>query len=162
MGRQKNSGYTLLELLVVVAIIAILAALAAPSFRSILDKQRITGAAEAVLADLRWARSEAIKRNIIVRVTFITGSSWSYTINADPTGVNTLLKTVNGSDFPSTILASVAFTGGVAYTTFDPARGTNPNYGTVTIDSNNYSANVIVSILGSIQICGTMGGYNSC
>jgi type IV fimbrial biogenesis protein FimT len=162
MNRQKNSAFTLLELLIVVAILAILAALAAPSFTAVLDKQRITSASEAVLIDLRWARSEAIKRYTIVRVTFTTGSSWSYTINADPTGVNTLLKTVNGSDFPSTTLSSVAFIGGVDYTTFEPARGTNPNYGTVTIVSNNYSANVIVNILGSVQICGTMGGYNSC
>ncbi|HEY8099070.1 MAG TPA: GspH/FimT family pseudopilin [Methylobacter sp.] len=162
MNGQKDSGFTMIELLVVVAIIAILVAMAVPSFSTVFDKQRITSATEAVLADLRWARSEAIKRNIIVRVTYITGSSWSYTINADPTGANTLLKTVNGSNFASTTLASTTFTGGVAYTTFDPVRGTNPNYGSVTITSNNYSANVIVSILGSVQICGTMGGYNLC
>jgi type IV fimbrial biogenesis protein FimT len=162
MNRQKNSAFTLLELLVVVAIIAILAALAVPSFTPILDKERITGAAEAVLANLRWARTEAIKRNKIIRVTFTTGSPWSYTIHADPTGSNTLLKTVNGSDFPSTTLSTIAFSGGVAYATFDPIRGANLNNGTATITSSNYSASVIVSILGHMRICGTMGGYEAC
>ncbi len=158
MRKSRSSGFTLLELIIVIAIIAILAALAVPSFKTTVEKQRTIGTAEAVLADLRWARAEAIKRNLKVRVTFITGSSWSYTINVDPTGSNTLLKTVNGSDFPSTTL-SAAF-GGV-YTTFDPIRGTNPNNGTATIASDNFSAGVIVSTLGRIRICG-IEGYEAC
>jgi prepilin-type N-terminal cleavage/methylation domain-containing protein len=162
MNRQKNVGITLIEVMIVVAIIGILAALAVPSFSATLDKQRITGAAEAVLGDLRWARTEAIKRNKIVRVAFTTGSPWSYTIYADPTGSNTLLKTVNGSDFPSTTLSTASFAGGVAYTTFDPVRGTNTNIGTATITSNNFSAGVVVSTLGRVRICGTMGGYETC
>lgn len=162
MNRQKNSGLTLLEVMVVVAIIGIIVAIAVPSFSTILEKQRIKGAAEAVLADLRWARAEAIKRNKKVRVTFTTGSSWSYTINGDPTGVNTLLKTVNGSDFPSTTLARVSFAGRVAYTTFEPVRGTNLNNGTARITSNNFSAGVKVSTLGRVRICGSMEDYDAC
>jgi type IV fimbrial biogenesis protein FimT len=162
MNKQKNTGITLVESMIVVAIIGILAALAAPSFSATLDKQRIIGAAEAVLADLRWARTEAIKRNKKVRVIFTTGSSWSYTINVDPTGINTLLKTVNSSDFPSTTLSTASFAGGVAYTTFDPVRGTNTNIGTATIISHNFSAGVVVSTLGRVRICGTMGGYEIC
>ena len=160
MNRQKNTGMTLLEVMVVVAIIGIIVAIAAPSFSTMLEKQRIKGAAEAMLADLRWARAEAIKRNKKVRVTFTTGSSWSYTINGDPTGANTLLKTVNGSNFPSTALRRARFAGRVAYTTFDPVRGTNN--GTVTITSNNFSAGVKVSTLGRVRICGSMGDYDAC
>lgn len=165
MEKLRHSGFTLLELMVVIAVIAILAALAVPSFNTTLDKQRITGAAEAVLADLRWARAEAIKRNTEVRVTFTAGSPWSYTIDtvpalAAPDGI--LPKTVNGSDFPSTTLSSASFAGGVAYTTFDPVRGTNPNNGTATITSNNFSAEVTVSTLGRARLCGSMGGYEPC
>jgi type IV fimbrial biogenesis protein FimT len=162
MNRQKNTGMTLLEVMIVVAIIGIIVAIVAPSFGTILEKQRIKGAAEAVLADLRWARAEAIKRNKKVRVTFTTGSSWSYTINSDPTGANTLLKTVNGSDFPSTTLSTASFAGGVAYTTFDPVRGTNLNNGTATITSNNFGAGVKISTLGRVRICGSTGDYEAC
>jgi type IV fimbrial biogenesis protein FimT len=160
--KLKGSGFTSLELMIVIAIIAILAALAVPSFKTTLEKQRITSAAEAVLADVRWARAEAIKRNKKVRVTFTPGGSWSYTVHVDPAGSNALLKTVNGSDFPATTLSSANFAGGVAYTTFDPTRGTDPNNGTATITSNNFSAEVKVSTLGRARICGSMGGYETC
>lgn len=163
--KLRCSGFTTLELMIVIAIIAILAALALPSFKTTLEKQRITRAAEAVLADLRWARAEAIKRNRTVRATFTTGGSWSYTINTVPAlavSDGILPKTVNGIDFPSTTLTTASFAGGVAYTTFDPTRGTNPNNGTVTITSNNFSAEVKVSTLGRARICGSIGGYETC
>ncbi|WAK04210.1 GspH/FimT family protein [Methylobacter sp. YRD-M1] len=118
-----------------------------------------------MLADLRWARAEAIKRNKKVRVTFTPGGSWSYTIDTVPAlavSDGILPKTVNGIDFPSTTLTTASFTGGVAYTTFDPTRGTNPNNGTITITSSNFSADVIVSTLGRARICGSMGGYETC
>jgi type IV fimbrial biogenesis protein FimT len=165
MNRQINTGMTLIEVMVVVAIIGIIVAIAAPSFSTMLEKQRIKGATEAVLADLRWARAESIKRNVRVRVTFATGSNWSYTINTFPaltTSDGVLPKTVNGSDFPSTTLETASFAGRVAFTTFDPVRGTNLNNGTVTISSNNFSAGVKISTLGRVRICGSMGGYDAC
>jgi len=162
MKKLKFSGFTALELMIVIAIIAILAALAVPSFRTSLDKQRISRAAEAVLADLRWARAEAIKPNRPVRVTFITGSTWSYTIHADPAGSNTLLKTVSGSEFASTTLTTASFAGDVAYTTFDPTRGIALNDGMVMLTSSDFSAGVIARPLGRVHICGSMGGYEAC
>ncbi|WP_374090488.1 GspH/FimT family pseudopilin [Methylomicrobium lacus] len=154
---RKQSGFTFIEALVVIAIIAILAALAAPSFKASIDKQRIMGATEAVLADLRWARSEAIARNKPVRVTFTTGSAWAYTITL---GDGTVLKTVNGNGFPSIILSSATFSdgadGSVAYTTFSPARVKNANDGEVTLTSTLNTAQISVSKLGRTKICGSM------
>jgi len=160
---RKQSGFTFIEALVVIAIGAILAALAAPSFQDAIDKQRITGAAEAVLADLRWASSEAVVRNKPVRVTFTTGAAWAYTITLDD---GTVLKTGNGGDYRSTLLSSAAFSdgadGSVAYTTFLPIRSSNPNKGLVTLQSNHHSSEVSVSPLGRVRICGTMVGYHPC
>ena len=165
MNRLQSAGFMLIELMIVIAITAILTALAVPSFSVTLDNQRISGAAEAVLSDLRWARSEAIKRNTEVRVTFTSGSNWSYTIDTVPvlaTNDGILPKTVYGSDFPSTTLSTASFSGGVAYTTFDPVRGINSNNGTATIESDHYTGDVIVSSLGRVRICGTLGGYAAC
>ena len=158
-------GLTAIELMVVVAIVAILAALAAPSFNDTLDRQRLIGAAETVLADVRWARAEAIKRNSEIRVTFTTGSSWSYTIDTNPAlavSDGVLPKTVNGSDFAGTSLSAASFAGGVAYTSFNPARGNNPNNGTVTLTSGSNSAKMRISTLGRARICDAPGGYDAC
>ncbi len=57
-----SKGFTLIELLVVIAIIALLMALAAPSFKLQLQSSAITGGVNSFLADIRFARSEAIRR----------------------------------------------------------------------------------------------------
>ena len=58
----KIHGLTLLELLLVLAMMAVLTSLAAPSFRSLWVQRSVSLAAEALLGDLRYARSEALKR----------------------------------------------------------------------------------------------------
>ena len=55
-------GLTLLELLLVLAMMAVLTSLVAPSFRSLWVQRSVSLAAEALLGDLRYARSEALKR----------------------------------------------------------------------------------------------------
>lgn len=55
-------GFTLIELLVVVAIVAILSKLAAPSLTAILQANTVKGAVNSFLTDMRFARSEALRR----------------------------------------------------------------------------------------------------
>lgn len=158
-------GVTGIELMVVLAIIGILAAMAAPSFNSTIERQRVIKPAQALLADLRWARGEAIKRRAKIRVTFTTGSNWNYTIDTDPalsTPDGILPKTVNANDFPQSTLSAATFAGGVAYTVFDPTRGISLNDGAATFAVNAQNASVTVSTLGRARICDAPGDYPAC
>ena len=59
---QKLRGFTLIEVLVTIAIVAILVRLAAPSFKSMIQSNTMSSNVNSFLADVRYARSEAIKR----------------------------------------------------------------------------------------------------
>ncbi|MBA2078003.1 GspH/FimT family pseudopilin [Rhodanobacter sp. PCA2] len=63
---QPTRGYTLVELMVTLAVLAILAMIAVPSFRDTIRRNRVNAASNALLADLRYARTEAINRGQLV------------------------------------------------------------------------------------------------
>lgn len=72
---RLTAGFTLIELMVAVAVLAILSAIALPSFRDMWVERRLRAAAEAVQADLMFARSEAVRRNAPVHVLVASGAN---------------------------------------------------------------------------------------
>lgn len=61
-GRGRSPGFTAIELMVVVAILSIVVAVAVPSFTRFIQGSSVTSTVNTFLADLRFARSEAIRR----------------------------------------------------------------------------------------------------
>jgi len=62
-GRTPTTnGFTLIEMLVVIAIGAILLAVGVPSFTYMMDRNRVAGEVNEMLADLALTRSEALAR----------------------------------------------------------------------------------------------------
>lgn len=62
-SKQRQTGLTMIELMIVVTIAAILASIAAPSFSDLINNTRLTSTMSQLTGDLNRARSEAIKRN---------------------------------------------------------------------------------------------------
>ena len=66
---NRQSGFTLIELVVVVALIAVVAGFAIPNFSSLMDRNRVTSVTNSSLGMLNYARNEAIRRGEPVTVT---------------------------------------------------------------------------------------------
>jgi len=191
MDRNTHKGFTLIELLITVVILGILVGLAAPSMFSILEGRKLKGAAENLYADMMFAKTETIKRNTKVALSFGSSTSdrcYGVSVSADCDCTNALLSTptattctidgiervVTNSQYGDTTVA-VNFNGNSAgdpeSAAFEPLRGfaqyisdTSPSNGSVVFTNSNRSTTVMLSTLGRVRICSTtgFGGYESC
>ncbi|MGH8808017.1 MAG: GspH/FimT family pseudopilin [Noviherbaspirillum sp.] len=78
MARRACEGFSLVELMIVVAISVILLAIAAPSFRDLIQKQKITATVNDFFFAIKLARSEAIQRGTRVELVPVeAGGDWA-------------------------------------------------------------------------------------
>lgn len=63
MTPSRYSGFTLLELMVAVTIVSILLMIAVPSFQTVMNSNKLTSAANEMVASINTARAEAIRYN---------------------------------------------------------------------------------------------------
>ena len=73
---QRQTGFSLVEVVIVIAIIGILAGMAVPSFLEFTRNQRIRAAASDMHVSLMRARSEALKRNLSVTIQPTSTTNW--------------------------------------------------------------------------------------
>jgi len=72
---KKSSGFTLIELIVTVSIAAILMSIAVPSFKTMIDSNRLSTGTNELVSAFILARSEALKRSQTVTVCTSTNST---------------------------------------------------------------------------------------
>lgn len=167
-AKNSNSGVTLIELMIVIVIAAILMALAIPGFRDTIDRNRLKGATETIYSGMQFAKSEAIKRNVPIRVNFTTsngGATWCYGLieNADCDcsddaplcQIDGIKKVVTGSsDYPGTVVTPSA------NFSFDNVRGTVNSGNIQIVSAQGKQTRVVMTGLGRVRICSPSGTAN--
>ncbi|NQZ52868.1 MAG: prepilin-type N-terminal cleavage/methylation domain-containing protein [Piscirickettsiaceae bacterium] len=172
MMDQKQKGFTLIELMVVVVILGVLVAIAFPSFVETLDRRKLKGAGDKLFADLLFAKTEAIKRNTPVRITFKgNGATWCYgiaeNVACDCTAADCVIdgvsKVVNQDDYSAAVsvdgTASFAADDANAFTSFTPLRGA-ANAGNLQFSiASGAELRVVVSSFGRVRLCSDTGAF---
>lgn len=172
MRHYRAPGLTLIELVAAIAVLSILAGMGMPPLLSLIERIRLKGAAEKIYADLGLARSEAIRRDVPVTVSFRSDAAhdrWCYALTtaaecdclaADDCG----LKLAPGrggasTDFRGLRLGSNFRRGNLR---FFPARGT-ATPGTVSLSGGERRVEIKISALGRIRTCAHhLRGYPPC
>lgn len=87
MTMKRESGFTLIELIMVVMVIAIMTAVAIPSFQNLSASNRIMKTVNEFVGTFQQARAEALSRSASVTIRAIS-DDWQNGWRIEPDGVN--------------------------------------------------------------------------
>jgi type IV fimbrial biogenesis protein FimT len=169
-------GLTLIESAVTLAVVAIVAGMALPSFEQARERRHLEGVAAQLETDIQWARSLAVARNEVVRMTFVAGDeAVCYMLHtggtsecqctddggaACPSGSEVLRSVRLGSEVPVTLQSNARSLG------FDPVKGTVTPTAPVRVRGSGGAAiHQVVNVMGRVRSCspdGVVAGYRPC
>ncbi len=95
---RSNTGFTLIEIVVVMLIVGILSAIMAPSWSAFINRQRLNEANDAVLRALQGAQREAKRTKLSYNVSFISVQGQVPQVSIYPTNSTPTLWTSLGGD----------------------------------------------------------------
>ena len=151
---SKQSGFTLIEMMIVIGLLSVLAGIAVPNFLSYLPKHRLNGAARQVMGDLMRARMQAVSQNNEFKVFFdLSSNNHEYKILDDDNNDGNIdvdewiqIKDIQSEYF------DVTFSNVTADPIFHP-RGTASG-ATITLSNPAVSTdvNVAIAMTGRVKI----------
>jgi type IV fimbrial biogenesis protein FimT len=167
---RKQSGYSLVELLVTLSMMALLLAMAAPSFAGFFRTNRLATASNELIVGLQIARAEAARRGRDVSIcrssdgaTCASGGAWAtgWIVFQDANSSGAAAPTGSGSELIRVFDAldqSLALAGPTSHLRFRPNGSVEPSAGTeqeftltVTGCQGEQKRRIYVSRLGRVR-----------
>jgi len=185
--RSRQSGFTIVEVMMSLVLLAIGAALSLPSYREMVEKRQLTHGAEQIMAFVNSAQGEAMKQNQVVTVSYARADDDDWCVGAtlgaaacdcaeaddskpDFCAIDTSPWRLTNEHAGNTRLVK-SITGDGAYS-FDPVRGILVDLDdslVVAMSSNDedYQLNLTVSRTGQVLLCSidadhSVPGYGVC
>lgn len=170
----RQRGLTLIEVAIALAIVATGALTAVPGWQDLVARKRLEGAAARLATDLQGVRTEAVARNVPLRVSFHTDPGGScYVIH---TGVRALCScsAAAASCSAEAVLVSavhlpaahgVAVSASATSILFDPVHGTSTPAATARLTAAQGAIHHVVNVMGRVRTCSPAGripGYRTC
>lgn len=167
---KKESGFTLVEAMIVIGIISILAALSIPAIMSWMPNYRLKAATRDIYSNMQKAKIEAAKRKDDVLIQFSTGAynpsgrvGWYRVfVDNDTSGAFTAGDTIliNRINMPANV-SLIASTFGNDIAGFNPRSLPVGNWGAVQLQNNNSRFyQITMSAAGSMRIQTSNNGVN--
>lgn len=173
MRQERNGGFSVIELMVTLVIVVVFALLAVPSFSSMLDRSRLRSATEQLRVDLTLARTEALRRDDGVVVSFVRNdaTSWCWGMRVDAScdctqtsgaelcfldrdgGGTPIRRVVSSVDYRGVRLDALPFGGALAFNAVRPTLAS----GSASFSAGDYAARVAVGNVGRIRTCSVSG-----
>ncbi|MDP9124501.1 MAG: GspH/FimT family pseudopilin [Pseudomonadota bacterium] len=142
-ARERQRGFTLVELMVVIAIAAILTGLAAPALGKMFASNRVQTEASSFVSDLMLARAEAVKRGQGVSLCASSNSTTCLGTNTWNSGWIIFSDATQCNPVPSTTTSVTAIRVRAAFKGSDTLVGsTGAASGCVSFNREGFASNL--------------------
>ena len=167
---KKNSGFTLIELMITTAMLAIVMAIGIPSWSEFIKNDRLTTQINTLVGHLAYARSEAVLRHQPV-IICASSNQTSCSSNDWADGWIAFVDTDNSSDFSAgedmlrvqqtlsggnTLISSTG--GSIVYDNRGFAPGSTGSFSLCDDRGNAHIKSITISNTGRVR----QGGSSSC